>query len=349
MTKTEFMKLFWDILESDPIRRGMYSKTEWTQLIDAFMDYTPTFIDNLFEDINVQDYIAVNDQIEEFIDELLDYNAGIDFLNNPPFSTAFFSQYLTRPNDIIHQQRPMTRERTPQPVTKPPVSEPTPQVLKQVVEQPVVKTQPKVEPTEKLPELELSSLEPQIKTDPIPIPVPEVTPTVNDLIQTESEPIVEDPMVDEPIEDSLAVRTPGEDLIAAARMESTDAYAERKAIEEQNRINHNFEDFEKLYRHQMLFIMTSHNELAKQKIFIYGMALTDFKLDEIRDEFRIGVVDGFLDEYDRKIDTGEFDPGDYLTWSDLDGQMIDNPETFPILIKSDLTRIAKFIYNSTTT
>lgn len=323
------MKLILDYLDQDAYVAGLYSKSEWNTLIDAFIAYTPIFVDNLFQDINKHDLVAMDDQVQDFINDVISPDAEIDFNKVPPFSTAFFSQYLTLPETL---QRPLGQPHTPKRPSTPSV---------------VIKSQDEPHP---LP------IEPDLKSDTsasIEESTKEKDGTLDELGFDFEEPKTDDDTkkVDETPQDSplsQPTQTPGEAAIAAARMESTAAYNARKDAEEAERIANDFRSFEILYRNQMLSILSSRDEMAQLKLTHLGTNLTEFKFDEISDNVRRMLIDGFLDNYDKKIDSGQFDPGDYVIWADLDAAMIDNPETFPKLIQHDLREMMQAVMDDLT-
>ncbi len=353
MDKPEFLKQFWDVLEQDAMVMSFYNHSDWEKIIDAFFDYTPLFADNVFEGVSAFDQVGRDDNISDLISEITSPDAGIDLTQSPPFSTAYFSQYLTLPESL---ERPLGQPQAP--LLKPKLKV-TPKTDIEVKTSPQPEHKPKPKPQdvesstikvaiEPKPETvgekesksnglsmdqESSNQIPEVKSEPVvkTIVQPDVTTAVEELSDKVSETYLEDNF------DKLNVPT-----------QSTTEFLARKEANEETQIAKSFGDFEVLYRNQMLSIMSSHDEMSAMRISLYGVNLTEFKLDEINPDVRMALVDGLLNRYDSRIDSGEFDPREYLAWSDLDAGYVDNPSTFPGLIERDLKEIMQVIYDDLT-
>lgn len=345
MDKPEFLKQFWDVLEQDSMVMSFYSRSDWEKIINAFFDYTPLFADNVFEGVNDFDQVSRDDNISDLISEITSPDAGIDLAQNPPFSTAYFSQYLTLPESL---ERPLGQPQAPLLKPKPQVS-PKPKATKES------ENTPKIQPIS-TPEVEKAIIA-ETKSETVPPvstlqkdtdePIPNVK--LEPKFETSDVPEIEDEPEDEPIPDK-GYETSLEDDFDSLNTpaQSTTEFLARKEADEENQISSAFGDFEILYRNQMLSIMASHDEMAAMRILLYGVNLTEFKLDEINPEVKIALVDGLLNRYDSRIDSGEFDPREYLAWSDLDAGYVDNPSTFPGLIERDLKEIMQVVYDDLT-
>lgn len=349
MDKPEFLKQFWDVLEQDAMVMSFYNRSDWEKIIDAFFDYTPLFADNVFEGISDFDQVGRDDSISDLISEITSPDAGIDLTQSPPFSTAYFSQYLTLPESL---ERPLGQPQAPLLKPKPKVTpktdtevktSPQPEPKPQAVESPTTNVVIEPEP-EKVDEKESQSNSvnvvqessnqiPEVKSEPVVEAT--VQPDVTAVVEARSDKVPETSLEDD--FDALNVPT-----------QSTTEFLARKEADEENQIAKAFGDFEVLYRNQLLSIMASHDEMSAMRISLYGVNLTEFKLDEINPDVRIALVDGLLNRYDSRIDSGEFDPREYLAWSDLDAGYVDNPSTFPGLIERDLKEIMQVIYDDLT-
>lgn len=349
MDKPEFLKQFWDVLEQDAMVMSFYNRSDWEKIIDAFFDYTPLFADNVFEGVSDFDQVGRDDNISDLISEITSPDAGIDLTQNPPFSTAYFSQYLTLPESLerplgqpqapLLKPKPKVPPKTDTEVNTSPQPEPKPQAVESPTTNVVIEPEPeKVDKKESQSNninvvQESSNQIPEVKSEPVVEPTvqPDVTTVVEDISDKVPETSLEDDF------DALNVPT-----------QSTTEFLARKEADEENQIAKAFGDFEVLYRNQLLSIMSSHDEMSAMRISLYGVNLTEFKLDEINPDVRIALVDGLLNRYDSRIDSGEFDPREYLAWSDLDAGYVDNPSTFPGLIERDLKEIMQVIYDDLT-
>lgn len=349
MDKPEFLKQFWDVLEQDAMVMSFYNRSDWEKIIDAFFDYTPLFADNVFEGVSDFDQVGRDDIISDLISEITSPDAGIDLTQSPPFSTAYFSQYLTLPESL---ERPLGQPQAPLLKPKPKVTpktdidvktSPQPELKPQAVESPT--TNVVIEPeTEKVDKKESQSNNVNVvQASSNQIPEVKSEPVVETTVQPDATTVVED------ISDKVPETSLEDDFDALnVPTQSTTEFLARKEADEENQIAKAFGDFEVLYRNQLLSIMSSHDEMSAMRISLYGVNLTEFKLDEINPDVRIALVDGLLNRYDSRIDSGEFDPREYLAWSDLDAGYVDNPSTFPGLIERDLKEIMQVIYDDLT-
>lgn len=336
MKKSELLKSINAYLDTDDYARTILSKSQWEQLIDAFLDYTPLFIDNLFEDIPEGDFIAIEDRVQEFVEDVVfNQDSGIDFKNNPPFSESYFIQYLARPDALV---RPLDRKPSPAKTTavKP---EPKPQPQPEVKPEPEVKKAPIIEPTIEPEPKESYEPDPELALeDSNPIEVTEVPPHV------ELEPEHDSLEIEQPV-DNTPEMSPGEATIRAARMETTDEYLKRRDELDEESITKSFKSFETLYKNQMSIILSTKSEMERLNIVYLGLNITDFKFDEVQENVRRMLIDGFLDRYNAQIDSGEFDPRDYVMWSDLDATMVEIPEPFNNLIENDLREMMQAVFD----
>lgn len=349
MDKPEFLKQFWDVLEQDAMVMSFYNRSDWEKIIDAFFDYTPLFADNVFEGVSDFDQVCRDDNISDLISEITSPDAGIDLTQSPPFSTAYFSQYLTLPESL---ERPLGQPQAPLLKPKPKV---TPKTDLEVKTSPQLKPEPQA----------VESPSTKVAIDPQPETIGEkesqsnnvnfVQESSNQIPEVKSEPVVETTVqpdvtnVVEDLSDKVPETSLDDDFDALnVPTQSTTEFLARKEADEENQIAKAFGDFEVLYRNQLLSIMSSHDEMSAMRISLYGVNLTEFKLDEINPDVRIALVDGLLNRYDSRIDSGEFDPREYLAWSDLDAGYVDNPSTFPGLIERDLKEIMQVIYDDLT-